>query len=254
MRKSRGVIVPLDFSLNSTKIPMKHFLTLLIISTPLLLKGQNAGMQNRYTNDDVETWLKTNALRDFNENDGAVGSRFMFDAWRLGNINLKNGGSITDVKLRYDELNDDLLVYKPGISKGVILEKSNIEGFEMMGENGQKHKFILASFDDGISFFQVLLDGRSKVLRKREKILKKPSDNSQAYSSGAQYAKYVSDYSVFLWLKDSKPVKLPGNKKTLLELFDPYAPAMETFIKKNKLKFKNELDLAKIVQHYDSLQ
>ncbi|MCG8389143.1 MAG: hypothetical protein MJA30_26545, partial [Cytophagales bacterium] len=138
-------------------MPVRTLLLFFAISYSSFLHGQNAGMQNQYTNDDVETWLKTNALRDFNENDGAVGSRFMFDAWHLGNIYLKNGGSITDVKLRYDELNDDLLVYKPGISKGVILEKSNIEGFEMMGENGQKHKFILASFDDGISFFQVLL-------------------------------------------------------------------------------------------------
>ena len=232
---------------------MKDILILLVISVPFLLHGQNAGMPNQYTNDDVETWLKTNALRDFNENDGVVGSRFMFDAWRLGNIYLKNSSNIRDVKLKYDELNDDLLIYKPGISNGVILNKSNILGFEITGENGQKHKFILTPFDNGVSFFQVLFNGSSKVLRRRTRILKKPSDNGQAYSSGPQYAKYVSSYSDFLWLKDSKPIKLPGNKKTLLGLFDPYGPAIETFIKKNKLKFKSELDLAKIVQPYNSL-
>ena len=94
-------------------------------------------------------------------------------------------------------------------------------------------------------------DAKVVLYKKIYKTLREP-DYKGAYSSGRDYAEFVSEEKLF-WLERGKPLKELRNKKIFLEQFPEHEDALAKFVKKEKIDFKDENDLRQLFGYLNEL-
>ena len=62
---------------------------------------------------DPEKWLQNNKLRNFNSEEGKVGSRYLIKDWSPGSIETWTGQIIPNIELKFDILNHLLIANNP---------------------------------------------------------------------------------------------------------------------------------------------
>jgi len=103
-------------------------------------------------------------------------------------------------------------------------------------------------------FFVVLTKEKNISLLLKEKINfhEEKKATSQLESYKPPTLKRAADM-FFIGYKNNTATKLPKKKKAFLKLFSSKSKDVGTYIKRNKLGFKNKEDLIKIFKFYDSL-
>ncbi len=101
-------------------------------------------------------------------------------------------------------------------------------------------------------FAQVLYEGRS-TLYKRHYREYKAADYGSAYSSDQRYNEYINHHDFYISVDQGEALPLKPKKKDLLKIMQDHAAEVEAFIKAEKLKLKNDWNLVKVVEYWDSL-
>ena len=182
------------------------------------------------------------------------GSYYYLEEWKEGQIELKNGMSITGFPLKYDIKNNEFILNVRSQIK--VLNGSKINQFAIF--DGEKFiNFISAQtftldnlpFD---GFFEVLVDGEQyKLLSKWSTKIKKATYNV-ALDMGTEENKIFKVETLYLAKKTSL-YKLRKNKKRFLANFGDSAKIIEQYVRKHKLSFKKKEDLQKIVAFSNTL-
>ena len=73
------------------------------------------------------------------------------------------------------------------------------------------------------------------------------------YSTDRRYDSYIDNSQYFIKKADKSLVKVKTKKSSILEVLADKKEAVEAFIKTEKLSFKNDIDLARILVYYDEL-
>ncbi len=187
--------------------------------------------------------------RDLFENrkEEIKGSPYLFDEWNIGEIKTKLGSVYPNVKLKYAAYSDQLFfLTDDGDERAIAREK--VHYFQFNDEDGKSYLFEHIPYH---GFLQKLTSQSGVILYKKiEKEIKEaPKNNGYNASTGKDEFFERRTYYV---LANKQVVPVQG-KKEYLALFPNNNDAIETFIKKNKVKFKKDEKMIDLVEYTNSL-
>ena len=177
------------------------------------------------------------------------GSPYLFEGWAKGSVVLEDGKSYNDLGLMYDVL-ADRVIFKSDIGKMQAFTV-RVKEFTIDTDKGQ-HTFRsgFPAIDGGSdrSYYQVLAEGNTKLLKRTTKQI------TEAIEPGAiTMSKKLQDNIKYYVLIDNKIVRVKKDKKAILALLKNKSAELENYISSNKLNFKNEDDIVKLVNYYNRL-
>jgi hypothetical protein len=170
---------------------------------------------------------------------------YLTNDWSTGSVTY-NGVAYKDVPMLYDIWNDKLVIEH---FAGAFIEliAAKVSHFSFQGRNFQrflKTQDSRRSISDG--FFEVLYEGKTKVVAKRIKRYNEYIETSKIraeFESKNHY--YVVRNNTFY------PV---NSKKAALQVFGDKKQEMKQFTRSNKTNFRFQDDaLVALAKHYDSL-
>ncbi len=174
------------------------------------------------------------------------GHQYLFSkVWEKGVINFKDDVQV-ELLINYDIINDKLLLNK-FYSDGVYcieLNKNDIKGFSFKG-----HEFINVILNEGPKemngYYEVLYNGRAKLLLKWEKYISKSSGAGKDNS-------YIK--KTFYIMYNNNPVEL-RNRKSIIYSLPDQALKIENYMRQNKFYVRTAEpdDFVRLLQYYDSL-
>ena len=180
------------------------------------------------------------------------GSRFLYEGYKNGLI-LDFHGEVTTELVRFDGHKNNIEVYndgKPVIIKKYYYPEIKIEFFdEVLGKKVNhvwKNKFVIQGYGEDC-YFEVIDENKNYVILKDFSVdvveLKETG-----YGEGSEVTlKYVPKIKYFVKAGDNIYELEKLNK---LEVSDTFGKEnVKDFIKQEKLKFKEEGDLIRLVQH-----
>ncbi len=179
------------------------------------------------------------------------GEPFLLKDWAKGSITTEFAQT-DNLNMLYNEVEDQLIFkVKRGDVKKVI---DPVKEFNIIdSENGNKLRNFKAGFDrtnfsSEKTFFEVLADGKVKLLKKNWKHI------SQNREYSGKIAQTVMSYpNYYLVFDDNVPVKLKANKKSLTNQFGSKLKDVNQYIETNQINLKHENDVLKLVNYYNSL-
>lgn len=173
------------------------------------------------------------------------GSPYLNDNWVRGTVKAKHNGKVYEIaKMRYDVYKDEVEYeenQKPYRFGGEITEFITNEGIFRNG-------FPAAESLTERSFYQVLFDGKVKLLKKNTVRVQ----SEKLYNSATQTKRFLKENSLYLF-KDNSITRLKKDKKSLLEALSTKQEELEKFIKTEKLKLTKEEDIQRVVEKYEDL-
>ncbi len=128
------------------------------------------------------------------------------------------------------------------LPKVAFLDKNGKE--EIIFKSG----FPLIDTLDGSTYYQVLDSGKVTLLKYYNTYY---LDNKEPFSNRITRTYHLGEY-YFVLDSHEKMISLKTDKNDVLALFADKQAAVESFLQKNKIKFKKEEDLIKIFHFYNS--
>lgn len=193
-----------------------------------------------------------------NRYEGLRGTPYLVPNWSKGEIELVTGKVYADVPVKFDALTQNLVMLRPAQKDSIVVYANQIKRFSFQDSDGNPfvyRRFPAIKTDDaGLkeSYFQVLYTGKNALLKRTGKVLRK-ADFKQAYSSNIRYDVYEDDVTYYLLRPDQNLVKLKRARKSLFEAVGGDQNALKAFSDREKLSFKTDADMAKLIQFADSL-
>jgi hypothetical protein len=191
----------------------------------------------------------TSMFRSFdNRYKGMKGTPMLLENYVPGRIIMKSGMKVKHDKVNFDSYNNELMVIQNGIES--VVSMALVSHFILEPPSSDTVFFEKQQDVDGMTrFFQRLYAGKNlSFVKKHFKELIAPN-NTGAYSAGRTYAELIPDQAYFLKIGEAlKPFK---NKRTFLQQLPENHESAEKFIKNEKVDFKNEQSVMRLVEFLD---
>lgn len=178
------------------------------------------------------------------------GSPFLNEEWKEGTVTLNTGKSHKFL-IKYLVYGDLILIKNEKDS----INKLNLSN-QILHIKFNDHTFIYISYPwhnkikEGL--MEVLYDNKSKLLKLYTCRIEKGAETSGYQEK--EKDKFLIKEVLYCQISDGKLMLLPRSKKELFQLFGDKNDQVERFFKEQKLKIKNEKDIAKIFTYYDMLK
>lgn len=235
-------------------------LTLLLLLSVTILSAQTEEKNNQ-TRDSFESLVKLgvdNSIIYNNTYAGVKGSPFLFDYWSIGELVLIKDNSYIDVKMKYDMVEDNVLVQNNS-GKSIYPTKAIVKSFHLMDSSGHTYNYIniaLADYSSNLiensGFVELLYDGTNDLIVKRKKFLKH-IDAQGGYSENKSYDEFRNSPSEYYWInKEGIAIELKRGKNNILKLLDETGD-LASYVKKEKLNLKKEKDIILLFAYIDSI-
>ena len=228
------------------------FLVVIILSTSRL-QAQVDSREGKIVNDGypggiVETWnLEKPGVTE--------GSFFINENWHVGNVLLKNGRAINGLPIKYNLRDEQLLLLDENkISR--IIPQQQIKEFRWFDNQKRRDEYFI----NGIAYnlkgvplagiMEILTSNGIELLLYRQLILSK-GNYSLIHDAGQKNDEYLIN-DVYYLASDKSLFEIK-NKKALYDFAGKYQDNVKTYIKSNRLQFKDRDDLILIVDYYNRL-
>jgi hypothetical protein len=175
-----------------------------------------------------------------------IGSPFQNDEFLKGSVILHNDDEYENVPLKYN-IYDDELYFKSTKDEMLLSFVIPVKSF-MIGGQTYLNGFPEIENFTKTSYYGLLADKKIKLLFKAYKTIAE----SRPYNSPRAEKRFES-YKAYFILKGGKMYRFKPSKKDLINLFDSSGPKIEEYIRKEKINFKNDQDLIKIIDFINSL-
>ena len=186
------------------------------------------------------------------------GSPFFSDNWLDGIVKLADGKLYKDVKLKYDQVLDE--VFFLGKNDAIMVFKSPVLEFKIVtvAVNGFLNEaYFVNGFApiDGAtekSYYQKLIYENGSKLQLLKRTIKKIYE-SRVYNSA------ITDKTiepiVFYYISDGKKVlkRIKLDRKSIVKSIGDKQNELEKFMEANKLDLKKEEGLIKLITYYNSI-
>ncbi|MCY7291618.1 MAG: hypothetical protein LH615_05480 [Ferruginibacter sp.] len=175
-----------------------------------------------------------------------IGSPFLNDEFVNGNVALTNGDEFDGVPLKYSSYDDELFFKNPkdGSLLGFVVP---VKSFELLGQNYIRGLPAVDNFTEN-SYYVLIADSKVKLLFKNYKTI----IENKLYGS-ANTEKKFEDNKVYYVFKEGKMLRFKPSKKGLLEIFSDKTTEIDSYLKKEKVDFKSNDELAKVFKYFSSL-
>lgn len=218
------------------------FLFLIVVSIP------SAYGQISNISDMSGTVLRKQSYQEVN------GSPYFVDKWMKGDVKFANGRELKNIALLYDQVKDALLFkgkdnedyyFNDQVSQFTVYYISDDKNFTGNFRNGFSAKGLT-----NLSFFEVLYDGKTKLLKRNNKSI----SESKEYNS-ATTVKTVHTNTVYYIANSTTAVALKKlDMKSLTEALDATkVEKVKEYVSSNQLNLKFQQDLIRILSFYDTL-
>ena len=175
-----------------------------------------------------------------------IGSPFFNNAFVNGNVVLINGVKFHSVPLKYSSYNDELFFKNPK-DESLLSFVVPVKSFELLGQTYVNGFPAIDNFTEN-SFYELIANSSVKLLLKNYKTILE----NKPYNS-ASVEKNFMDNKVYYIFRAGKMKRFKPSKKDLMEIFADKGSEIDVFLKKEKVDFKNNADLAKVFNYYSSL-
>ncbi len=229
---------------------MKYRVTIILILFSISIFAQNG-----VPNDAIVVFTGNGSIRTSNfksKPKSIEGSYYYNDQWNVGTIRLFSGERIENYPLKYDlkmnqidiKVNNEIKTISIGLVKEIVwVDKKGIRDIFKNTSN--------FNTEVGIGFFLILYEGEISLL-KHTKLILLESNYNQAMDVGSKSKKYLKKEKYYIY-SDGKISNVKKTKKKILKVFKDKSESVKKYANENNLSFKNDSDLAKIFEYYNSL-
>jgi hypothetical protein len=184
-------------------------------------------------------------IMEKNETD-IIGSPFFNVEYIEGTVTLTNGKIYENIPLKYNSLKDELYFKNP--KDGSLLSFIvPVKEFELSGTTYISGLPAIDKFTNK-SYYGLLADGKIKLLVKNYTSI----FEVKPYNSATTEKRYENNVSYYI-LNDGAMSRFKPSKKDFLILFQDKSSEIDSFLKKEKIDFKNNKDLAKVFGYYNKI-
>ncbi len=181
------------------------------------------------------------------------GTPFTTTDWAKGTVTTADNKTYTNLDVKYSDYEDKLYVRSSNDDVKGFDDRVNDftlsyqkDGKEVL-DHYRKGYNNVPGFDSK-SFFEVLVDGKTQLLKKSIKKVQEKNEygsmtSNKSFNTSTRYYIYQSN----------KANLLKKDKKSILAILSDKQPQLEEYIKKNNLSLKTDDDLIKIVSYYNTL-
>lgn len=217
--------------------------SLILVSLAILFANRLSAQDKLLVSDRYPEMKYSRVLGDvyYNEYIQIKGNAFLTGDWSTGDVLLKDGHTIKDIKFKLDAYKQQLLIYQEFLRRIVILDKQLIQSFTLY-ENGESILFILeesyktrANSEDG-SFLKVLLKGEISFYKLYSR------DVTPLGASQGVFLDEFSEKINYYLFENGKYEHVRISKSFLLNRHPQFKDEMKRFIRKEKLHVKKEKD------------
>ncbi|WP_435263749.1 hypothetical protein [Tenacibaculum sp. nBUS_03] len=188
-----------------------------------------------FQHNDARAFNKTDQFRE------VKGSFYLFNSWNNSSTILSKTGK----KYYINNINFDLDEEKflSEISKDSVYIYQNIESITV-------NKRLFININE--QYFEKIVDGKLSVIKKYSGKLKKPVTNKMT-NQQVKPAEYIKIINYYTYIDNQKLEKIKLKKSNISKLINDKKGQINAYIKKNKLSYKEESDVIKIINFYNSL-
>jgi len=178
------------------------------------------------------------------------GTPFMNDEFIMGEIYTVDSATIDGAMLRYNVYSDKMEVKH----KGMLYELSEemVKGVVINDKTFSYLPYKYAKRETS-GYLEIIQDGTCKLYCKHGKKFKE-AHPQKAMEDGPSPAEFRDLPKIYLIMKTSDTKALGiKNKKALVQILPEHKSEIHAFIKKNKIKHNDEVDLKKLLAYYNAL-
>lgn len=177
------------------------------------------------------------------------GSEMLYETWLPATVKNSKGQEYKNVMVKYNLLED--VPYFLGKADGAMSFSVPLAEFVIQNENGKQQKFrsgfpSIDKFTE-LTFYEVLVDGNAKLLKKASKKI----TESRAYNSATTVKNIVDNVNYFIF-EDGKLSSVKKDKKSLISVLLK-KDIIQKYLSESGISIKKEEDLVNAVDKYNSL-
>lgn len=187
---------------------------------------------------------------------GVQGTPFYMETWSKGSLVINNGKQLSNVKIKYDAYQDELIILTS--SGEYFVPKKQVKSFTLKSKDDTANinftKFGHPKKKGEYQFYRVVYSGKIKLLEQSNVIFEKANFEG-AYSNDKRYDEFKK-YFAFYYVDEnsSVPVKLKTTLNSLIKIFPKHKDQIKSFIKANDYSCKSEKDLISILKFYQEIE
>ena len=189
-----------------------------------------------------------------NRYSGVQGSPFFFDYWSEGTLVTSDGRQIENIRIKYNAHEDELITKNK--SGQFYLPKTMVKSFTLIerasgtGIRFSKHRHPKNAHE--YQFYRIIHLGAIDLLEHIKVIFEKANFEG-GYSNDKPYDEFKK-YPVIYYIgrQTTTPRKLKTTVNGVSKIFPEHENEIKEFITTNRLDCKNERDLIRIVNFYES--
>ena len=156
---------------------------------------------------------------------------------------------------RYNAYSDDIEI-KKGNEKFILNKKSEFSKIKFIATKIVYKAYNYIENDSNKRGYLAQLNptGTTLLLKKQSILFIDAKTSKTGYDEGspAQFKKVKDKY--FIKINDNNIVELPKSKKTIAKLFPKYEKEILSYIKKQGINIKKEIDLIKLIDYVNTLK
>lgn len=184
------------------------------------------------------------------------GSPWLYDGWLNGEIWGDNEAKLKNVRLRYDEYAEEVVVLDEG--KTMKLNPATLKGFliyypkdEVSGDTEPylfKNGYPFIDNYTLYTFYRVIFEGKKASFLQKNKV--ELFENIPTYGLAVTETSFIRKKRYFIY-KDGKLQEVKLNKKDILAAIDD--KRLANYVNEKRIRVKNEEDVAELLQAYEKL-
>jgi hypothetical protein len=217
---------------------MKRLVFLLLLITSSITTNAQQGYQS-YADGSPATLIKKTDVE---------GSELLYEKWLPATIKSSNGKEYNNVMVKYNLLED--VPYFLGKGEVTMIFSTPIKEFVINDKDQLNRRIFRAGFPifnayTPLTFYEVLVDGKVKLLKKQNKRI----TEARAYNSATTVKSIVDNISYFIF-QNEQLIPVKRDKKFFQNLIGK-TPSTEEILGNKKTNLKAEADLITIVRAYN---
>lgn len=186
--------------------------------------------------------------------DNPVGSKFLYETWTTGDVLQEDNKYFNGMNLKYN-IYDDQLIFKNQKDE-ILAFKTLVKEFHLYEDVDDTTKTVRV-YKNGFpevekynkkSYYQVLVDGKVMLLKKYYLSFVE----SMPYGTSDIQKTLIPNQAYYLFF-NGKMTKVKKQKDNILSTLPNQKSALNLYVKNEKIKFKTDEDLIKVLSYYNTL-
>jgi hypothetical protein len=174
------------------------------------------------------------------------GSPYLQPDWAAGSVKLRSGKTFDGMKLKYDQVEDELLFLSDG---GKEMTFSEPVAEFTIGDKAFRRGYPAADGAPANAFYEVITEGKMALLKRTsKKVIEEP-----AYNAATSVKSIRTNENYYLTATNLELTKIKKDKKSVLAALPDKKAELEDYIKDQRLDLRQEQDIVKLISYYNTL-